>query len=218
MKANRFCIVLAIIVWAVFLLGARSCGSARAEPSRDLEAPIKVTAPLPDDAKSLKNERDDLKARLRLVEGKLTDTNNEAIQTKIWFGVGALILAGGVLIFLGVYTTRRFLISLGVGALGLAALGVLAVPLVPYIAWIGGAAAALVLGTALYMLRNRETGLVQVSKAVASAKTKIPAFRNGYKAIFSGHIDTGIDNLLTSVRKHHIPADTGPSGDSGQAG
>lgn len=197
---HRACMVVAIMVWAVFLLGARSCGEKRTEEPKDLKGPVDVEAPISTDVVTLKKEKANLVARLRIIEGALDDAQTEATQTRIWVGVGALVLAGGILIFLGVYTTRSFLISLGVGFLGLAAIGVLAAALAPYIWWIGIGGAVIVIGIALYMIMNREKALRQVSNAVDSSKELIPEFKAKYQDIFNGHIDTHIDTLLDSIR------------------
>lgn len=193
--------VIAIALWAVMALGGCPDWSRlEAKKENTISTPANPTAPLPEDTEGLKKERDNLKARLSLIENAIEDKKNEAIQFKIWLGVGALVLAGIILVFLGVYTSRSFLLSLGVGAFGLAALGVLAASLVPYILWIGLGVSAIVIGVAIYMLLNREKALRQVTAAVNSSKERIPQFREGYKDIFNGHIDTGIDTLLNSIR------------------
>lgn len=197
---SRICMVAAIMIWAVFLLGARSCSSSRQEPEKDLKGPVVVEAPVPDNVVELKKERANLNARLRIIEGALDDAQTEAVQTKIWLGVGTLVLAGGILVFLGIYTTRSFLISLGVGAFGLAALGVLAAALAPYVWMIGIGVSIIVIAVALYMIINREKALRQVSSAVDKSKELIPEFKDKYREIFSGQIDTGIDTLINSIR------------------
>lgn len=197
---SRILWVLAIAVWCVLACGA-SCSSRKPAPTHNtIDTPVKVEAPLPSSVKDLEEEKKNLKARLTLVENALEDKKNEEIQLKIWLGVGALVLAGIILVFLGVYTSRTFLLSLGVGAFGLAALGVLAAALVPYILWIGIGVSAIVLAAAIYMLLNREKALRQVTKAVESSKERIPGFREHYRDIFNGEIDTGIDTLLNSIR------------------
>lgn len=189
--------VLALSIWLVFAVGG--CQAKRTAP-QNLNTPVVVEAPISDDPEVLKKELANLRARERLVVGALEDAKNEALQFKIWIGVGALALAGMILVFLGVYTSRSFLLSLGVGAFGLAALGVLAAALVPYIFWIGLGVSALVIAAAVYMLLNREKGLRQLTQAVEDSKKRIPQFQDAYKDIFNGRIDTGVDTLLDSIR------------------
>lgn len=189
--------VMALTIWLIMAVGG--C-QPRNKPVEDLRGPVTVEAPLSDDPAVLKKELANLRARERLVEGALEDAKNEALQVKIWLGVGALVLAGIILVFLGVYTSRSFLLSLGVGAFGLAALGVLAAALVPYIFWIGLGVSAIVIATAIYMLMNREKALHQVTAAVNDSKERIPQFKDAYRDIFNGRIDTGIDTLLDSIR------------------
>lgn len=188
---------MTLTIWLIMAVGG--CPS-RDKPEESLNKPVVVEAPLSDDPAVLKKELANLRARERLVEGALEDAKNEALQVKIWLGVGALVLAGIILVFLGVYTSRTFLLSLGVGAFGLAALGVLAAALVPYIFWIGLGVSAIVIATAIYMLMNREKALHQVTQAVNDSKERIPQFKDAYRDIFNGRIDTGIDTLLNSIR------------------
>ena len=193
--------VIAVAIWV--LVGIGGCPSGRyadVKKENTIDTPANPTAPLPEDTEGLKKERDNLKARLSLIENAIEDKKNEAIAFKIWLGVGALVLAGIILVFLGVYTSRSFLLSLGVGAFGLAALGVLAAALVPYVFWIGLGVSAIVIAVAIYMLLNREKALRQVTAAVNSSKDRIPEFKEQYKDIFNGHIDTHIDTLLNSIR------------------
>lgn len=194
---NRTLWALVLCIWALLAIG----GCSR-EPvvAASLNTPVVVEALLSDDPEVLKKELSNLRARERLVSGALEDAKNDALQTKIWLGVGALVLAGMILVFLGIYTSRHFLLSLGVGAFGLAALGVLAAALVPYILWIGLGTSVVVIGAAVYMLLNREKALKQVTRAVNSSKERIPQFKEAYRDIFNGEIDTGIDTLLNSIR------------------
>ncbi len=192
--------VIALSIWLVMAVGGCPDDRKPQATQNTINTPANPTAPLPENVEGLKKERDNLKARLSLVENAIEDKKNEQIQLKIWIGVGALVLAGIILVFLGVYTSRTILLSIGVGAFGLAALGVLAAALVPYIMWIGIGISLIVIAMAVYMLLNREKAIKQVSNAVDTAKKRVPAFNDAYKDIFNGHIDTHIDTLLDSIR------------------
>lgn len=157
-------------------------------------------APIPATLEEMKKELVAVRARERLLEGSIEDAKIDALQTKIWVGVGLCVLAGLILIAVGIWTSRRILVEVGIGALGLAALGSLAAWLVPYILWIGIGVAVIVIGFVIFMLANREKALTQVSKAVDDAKENIPEFKAGYKRIFQSHIDTAMDRVVNSVR------------------
>lgn len=161
---------------------------------------VQPGAPLPDDIDGLKAELKANRARQSILEGAISDARLEAIQTKLYVGVGACVLAGVVLIGLGIWTTRRVLIQLGVLAFGLAALGWVMAALVPYLLWIGVAVLLAVIAAAVWMLRNREKTIGQVANAVDAAKTAVPAFGDRYKEIFRQHLDTYADNIVSSVR------------------
>lgn len=157
--------------------------------------------PIPTDRDALRKELAETRDREARLALALERANNEATQTKIWFGVGACVLAGIILLVLGGWTTRRILVEIGLGAFALAALGALAAWLVPYILWIGIGLAVIVIGVAIFMLTNREKALKQVSRAVDDAKESIPEFKLGYKRIFQSHIDTAMDKVVDSVRE-----------------
>lgn len=189
----RLCVVLLL---TFFMIGG--CTTGRPGPS--IGTVQKPEAEIPTSVDELKKELIAIRARERIIQGALEDAKTEALQTKIWVGVGLCVLAGLVLIALGIWTTRRILVEVGIGALGLAALGVLAAWLVPYILWIGIGVAVIVIGFVVFMLTNREKALKQVSRAVDDAKESIPEFKAGYKRIFQSHIDTAMDNVVNSVR------------------
>ena len=161
---------------------------------------VERDAPISDNVEDLKAELRTIRARERIIEGALEDAKIDALQTKLWIGVGAAVLAGLVLVALGIWTTRRFLVELGLGAFALAALGAGAAWLVPYMIWIGAGLAVVVIGIAVYMLANREKALKQVTNAVDESKALIPQFRDQYRSIFRGHIDTAMDRVVNSVR------------------
>lgn len=162
---------------------------------------VEADAPISDDIDEIKQDLKAVRARERLLEGALDDARLEALQTKIWVGVGLSILAGVVLLGLGIWTTRRFLVELGLGAFALAALGALAAWAAPYLIWIGAGLAVTAVGVSVWMCRNRESALTQVTDAVNSAKERIPQFRDQYRPIFREHIDSAMDRVVNSVRK-----------------
>jgi hypothetical protein len=156
--------------------------------------------PIPTDREALRKELAETRDREARLALALDRANNEATQTKIWLGVGACVLAGIVLLVLGVWTTRRILVEIGLGAFALAALGALAAWLVPYILWIGIGLAVIVIGVAVYMLVNREKAVKQIAAGVDDAADRIPEFRDKFKRIFNENIDTNIDYVIKAVR------------------
>lgn len=187
-------LTLAIItLLSIFMLG----GCPNGRKVAVVQAP---EAAIPSSLADMKEELVAVRARARLLEGAIEDAKVDALQTKIWVGVGLCVLAGLVLIAVGIWTSRRILVEVGIGALGLAALGSLAAWLVPYILWIGIGVAVIVIGFVIFMLANREKALTQVAKAVDDAKESIPEFKAGYKRIFQSHIDTAMDRVVDSVR------------------
>lgn len=187
-----------IVISLVFLLCGCSVGTV--ESVRSLDKPTELYAPIPTSAQGIADELKTTRARVALLQSALQDAKDSELQTKIWVGVGALVLAGIVLIGLGIWTTHKILISFGVAALGLAGLGTLAAWLVPYLIYIGIAVALAVITAAIYMLKNREKALTQVTQAVDTAKDRIPAFALGYANIFREHIDTDADKVVNAVR------------------
>lgn len=188
-------LTLAVItLLSIFMLGGCPNGRSVRVVVQPPEAPI------PSSLEDMKKELVAVRARARLLEGSIEDAKIDALQTKIWIGVGLCTLAGLVLIAVGIWTTRRILVEVGIGVLGLAALGTLAAWLVPYILWIGVGVAVIVIGFVIFMLANREKALKQVSDAVNDAKDTIPEFKLGYKRIFQSHIDTAMDRVIDSVR------------------
>jgi hypothetical protein len=186
-------ITLALFCWLCLGCGdARSVGVVPAAKAPD--------APLSDDIDGLRQELRDLEQRKRIVQDALDQARLESVQTKLWLASGTFTFAGLVLIALGVWTTRRILVSAGVAALGAAGLCVVAVHLVPYLLWIGLAVLAGVIAFTVWMLRNRETALTQVSAAVDEAKARLPEFRDKYRDIFRANIDTSADHVLNSIR------------------
>lgn len=188
---------LLALILALFVVQLGGCSwDVRKVESTKIEA----DAPISDNVEELRAELRVIRLRERIIDGALKDAEQAALQTKIWIGVGASALAGIVLIGLGIWTTRRILVEIGIGALALAALGAVLAELVPYILWIGIGVLILVVGACLFMLVNREKGLRQVTNAVEDAKASIPEFGAGYKRIFNSHIDTPVDKLLNSIR------------------
>lgn len=160
-------------------------------------------AAVPTDREELREELNKLYQRKVLLEDSLERANEAALQTKLWLAAGTLTLAGLVLIGLGIWTTRKLLVTGGVAVLGLAGACVVAVHLVPYLFWLGIGAVATVAGMAVWMLRNRENALTQVSSAVQEAKDRLPEFRANYRDIFRSNIDTGADRILNTIRRNH---------------
>jgi len=194
---TRTLVLAVVMLLTLFMLGG--CPLTRVEgPS--VNNVKKPEAEIPTDREELKKELISLHARERIIEGALEDAKIDALQTKIWVGVGLCVLAGLVLIAIGIWTTRRILVEVGIGALGLASLGAVAAWLVPYILWTGVGVSVIVIGTVIFMLANREKALRQVTEAVNDSKSLIPEFKKNYQQIFNGRIDTGVDLLLNSIR------------------
>jgi len=183
---------LLFFIVAIFLC---SCGDRNATgviPS----APIVVEAELPKDVAGLSNELKNVRARARILEGALDDAKNEAAQSKLWIGAGTCLLACLVLVAIGIWTTRRLLVQIGLGVGALGGLLIFAAWLVPYALYIGLSVGALVAAGAVYMLINRERALAQVVPAVNEIKEQVP----NYREIFRKHIDVKSDKIIGSIR------------------
>ena len=159
--------------------------------------PIHVGAELPKDVAGLTYELKNIRARARILEGALTDAKEESAQSKLWIGAGTCFLACLILVAIGVWTTRRSLVQIGIGVGALGGLLIFAAWLVPYALYIGLTVGALVAVGAVYMLLNRERALTQVASAVEDVKGQIP----GFKETFRKHIDTKSDRIIESIRK-----------------
>jgi heme exporter protein D len=195
-----FALYLSILIVLITVnTGGCSIGEARAGAALADEMGS-YDKPLPTDVASLRKELAATQDREARISIALKHAEDVARQTEIWIGVGACVLAGIVLIVLGIWTTRRVLVEIGIGAFALAALGALVAWLVPYFFWIGIGVALIVIAAAVYMLLNREKALTQVTHAVDDAKESIPEFKAGYKRIFQSHIDTAMDRIVHSVR------------------
>lgn len=156
--------------------------------------------PLPTDREALRKELAetlDREARLKLA---LARADDEAKQTKLWIGAGGCVLVGILFVILGIYTTRRILIEIGLGAFGVAALCVVAAWLVPYALYIGIGVVVVGGVVTAYMLLNREKAVKQIAQGVDSAADRIPEFRDNFKRIFNEHIDTNVDKVIKTVR------------------
>lgn len=185
---------LVVGFYALFLMGG--CPNNR---SVQYVPPVEAR-PLPTGVEDLKKHVAQLRDELARGEIALAHAKEDAIQVKIWIGVGACCLAGLVLVALGIWTTRRVLVEIGLAAFGLAALGVMAAWLVPYIFWIGLAVAVIVIGVVIYMLVNRERAVKQIGEGVSAAAERIPEFDAQFRRIFNEHIDTNIDKVIKTVR------------------
>lgn len=159
--------------------------------------PVQVGAAMSSNVKELTEELKNVRARERLLEGALADARTDAVQTKLWLGSGACFLAAPILVALGVWTTRRILIELGIGAAGLGGLCIFAAWLAPYAVAIGITIGALVLIAAGWMLWNRQRALAQVTAAVDAIKPRV----SDYADTFRQHIDTGAERLIDHVRR-----------------
>jgi hypothetical protein len=198
---QRLTSMLLSLILGIFAIQLAGCPGDAREAKKEVERREEAyNKPLGTTVAELRQERDDLEDRLQRVNHAMKIASDDAIQFKIWVGVGALVLGGLVLVALGVWTTRRILIEVGIACFGLAGLGAMAAWLVPYILWIGLSIAAFIIGGAIWMLANRERALKQVSDAVDTAKARIPEFKAEYKGIFNEHIDSGMDRIINSVR------------------
>jgi len=184
-----------LILIAIFLCSCstgRDTGTVGVIPS----GPIIVEAELPKDVTGLTNELKNVRARARILEGALDDAKNEAAQSKLWIGAGTCFLACLVLVAIGIWTTRRLLVQIGLGVGALGGLLIFAAWLVPYALYIGLTVGALVAVGAVYMLVNRERALTQVASAVDAVKEKVP----DYRETFRKHIDAKSDKIIGSIR------------------
>lgn len=189
---SRF-FIFVLMLYAILLMGG--CPN-----NRSVQHVQPEHRPLPTTVDALKEHVASLRDELTRGEIALKHAREDALQTKIWIGVGLAVVAGLVLVALGIWTTRRILVEFGLGAFALAALGAVSAWLVPYMMWIGAGIALIVISVVVYMLANRERALKQVSLAVDDAKDSIPEFKLGYKRIFQSHIDTAMDRVVDSVR------------------
>ena len=158
--------------------------------------PVIVGAELPKDVTGLSNELKNIRARERILEGALADAKTEAAQSKLWIGAGTCFLACLVLVALGIWTTRKLLVQIGLGVGALGGLLIFAAWLVPYALYIGLSIGALVVAGTVYMLLNRERALTQVASAVEAVKGDLP----GFKDTFRKHIDTQSSSIIDSIR------------------
>ena len=180
--------VIFIILCVVFLSG---CWEARpAWPAHESEAA------LPTDVAGLTKELQKVRSQERVLLGAIDDAKNEAAQSKLWVGAGTCFLACLILVALGIWTTRRLLVQIGLGVGALGGLLIFAAWLVPYALYIGLGVGTLVAIGAVYMLINRERALRQVTTAVGEIKSQVP----GYREIFRAQIDERSDAIINSIR------------------
>lgn len=192
-KAETICAIICAILLAIILILSTGCD----ERVGTIPAgPIIVEAELPKDVSGLASELKNVRARARILEGALADAKNDAAQSKLWIGAGTCFLACLVLVAIGIWTTRRLLVKIGLGVGALGGLLIFAAWLVPYALYIGLTIGALVAVAAVYMLVNRERALTQVTRAVGDIKELVPNFRG----VFNSHIDERSDRLLDSIR------------------
>jgi hypothetical protein len=193
----RWYITARILVSLILVVLLNGCSVGRAPVAASSPAdPVNASAALPTSVKDLSDELRTVRARERLLEGALADARTDAVQTKLWLGAGACFLAALVLVGIGIWTSRRLLIEIGVAAAGLGGLLIFAAWLAPYALLIGIVVAVAVIGTAAWMLLNRQRSLEQVTRAVDAIKNKVP----DYREIFRQHIDTGAERLIHHVR------------------
>lgn len=190
---RRALLVAAIALIAGMLMGCSGRSVGVHTPGTTVDA----GAAVPGSVKELEDELRNVRARERLIAGALDDARTDAIQTRLWLGAGTCLLAALVLVGIGIWTSRRLLIEIGIAAAGLAGLLIFAAWLAPYALLIGIGVGVLMIAIAVWMLVNRQRSLEQVTKAVDAVKPRLPE----YKEIFSRHIDTGVDHLIDHVRK-----------------
>ena len=196
--------LFAILLLCSFFIAANDCGGQ--DPRATTPAtPVVPSAALPTDLKGLQEELKNVRARESLLRIAIADAKDEAaqarleaVQIKLWIGSGACFLAALVLVGLGIWTTRRILVEVGIAAAGLGGLLIVAAWLVPYALWIGIGVVVIIAGLVTYMLVNRERALHQVTAAVDALKPQLP----GYRDHFRQHIDTGADRLLNHIRRN----------------
>lgn len=196
---RRPCSSLCALILALLIVALCGC-DLRAVAHADQPTPatpVQAGAALPESTKDLEVELKAVRARERLLVGALDDARTDAIQTRLWLGSGACFLACLVLVAIGIWTSRRLLIELGVVAGGLGGLCIFAAWLAPYALAIGIAIGVLAVAIAVWMLVNRQRGLEQVTAGVDELKQRVP----DYAAIMRQHIDTGADRLIDHVRK-----------------
>jgi hypothetical protein len=196
-RASPFLFLLILITAWLLVSALSGCSDGRTvgiTPATKVEPGAALSSDIKELAEELKNVR----ARERLLVGALDDARTDALQTKLWMGAGACFLAAIVLVGIGIWTSRRILIEIGVVAGGLGGLLIFFAWLAPYALWIGIAVAVLMICIAVYMLVNRQKGLEQVTRAVDAIKPALP----GYREVFNQFIDTGPDHLLDHVRKN----------------
>jgi hypothetical protein len=187
-------LIVALLLTLAFLMAGCSDGQTvgvRA-PSEHVEA----GAPISNDVKELKEELQTVRARERLLVGAIDDAQTASVQGKLWLGAGACFLAGLVLVGLGVWTSRRVLIELGVAVAGLGALLVFTAWLVPYALFIGIGVAVLVISIATWMVVRGHAAMSQLTAGVDALKPLVPE----YAGILRRHIDTGAEKLISHVR------------------
>lgn len=153
---------------------------------------------IPEDVSELEAELKNVRARERLLTGALDDARTSAAQNKLWLGSGGCFLAALVLVGIGIWTSRRILIEIGIAAAGLGGLLIFAAWLAPYALPIGITVAISVIGVAVWMLVNREKALGQVTHAVDAIKPLLPNYADSFRQ----HIDSSADRLIDHVRKN----------------
>lgn len=161
----------------------------------DVEKP----RPKPESIEDWKKEVQRLSGELDQAKRGLAAAREDAIQTKLAWLIGVMVLTavGSAALAVFVPSMASMAIKIGLAATAVAAIAAVASWLLPYLLWIGLALVVVAVIAAVLYWRLDAKSRDQVVRAVDDLKDKIP----GYKDHFNQYIDEDADAHLDRVRE-----------------
>ncbi len=123
-------------------------------------------------------------------------------QIKLYWFSGIMMLAALACVAAAIWLPlfRSWAIRGVIACVAVAGVAVVFAQLLPYLVWLGAGIVVLIGVAGLILWSKDHKALHQVVEAVGTAKDKIPAFRDGYKGIFTSIIDTDAEKRISAVR------------------
>ncbi len=135
---------------------------------------------------------------------EITTERDHQRQVKLYWFSGIMMLAALACVAAAIWIPliRTWAIRGVIACVAVAGVAVVFAQLIPYLIWVGGGVVVILAIAGLVLWRKDHKALHQVVEAVGAAKDKIPAFRDGYKGIFTSIIDTDAEAQIGKVRTY----------------
>ncbi len=135
---------------------------------------------------------------------QITTEQNHRRQVQLYWLSGILILLALAATVLAIWQPmlRKIAGGFAVACVAVAGLALFLAWLIPYLIWVGVSLAVIGVGAVVFWWIRDHKSLRQVVESVGAAKAQIPAFKDGYREIFSKIIDSNVDRNIDKVRAY----------------